>query len=58
MIVSVIVIVLKSVLVKEWKSPFIFAYIYRSTGKGRTECIPNYYHCLPWEVRRVNVTNI
>lgn len=52
------VIVLKFVFVKEGKSPYISACIYGSTGKGMTECIPNYYHCFPWEVRTVNVTNI
>ena len=49
---------IKIVLINEGKSPYMFAYNYRSTGKGMTECVPNYYHCLPWEVRKVNVTNI
>lgn len=51
-------IVLKFVFVKEGKSPYMFAYIYRSTGKGITEYTPNYYHCLPSELRTINVTNI
>lgn len=36
----------------------MFAYTCRNTGKGVKEYIPNYYDCLLWEVRILNITNI